>query len=175
MKKVKVTARILEIICKIFSILYLATALYVLLVFLFDQNLDQSGPLQLNSHGGFTIMLPFTDVPFLLGDPTVWFKVVMFLATAGYGIFAWLLGNVFYAFKQDRLFTREGIRKLTAFYLVNLIVPPLVLLISFFFTDDVRDFLNLTILHGIIGIFAYFMASIFSEGVMLQDEQDYTL
>lgn len=175
MKKVKVIAKILEIICKVLSVLYLSTAIYILLVFMLDQGLDEKGLFQQNSQGGFTIMLPFTGIPFLLGEPTFWFKTIMLLATAGYGIFAWLLGNVFNAFKQEKIFTRYGVRKLTIFYLVNLIVPPVVLIISFFFTDDITDFLNLTILHGIIGIFAYFMASIFTEGVTLQDEQDYTL
>jgi phage shock protein PspC (stress-responsive transcriptional regulator) len=175
MKKVKLVSRILEIVCKLFSVLYFSTTIYIVLVFMLDQQADGTGLFQQNNQGGFTIMLPFTNVPFLLGENTTGFKTMMILATVGYGSFAWLLGNVFNAFKQDKLFTREGIRKLTVFCLVNLIVPPLVLLISFIFTDDVRDLVNLTILHGIIGIFAYFMASIFAQGVALQDEQDYTL
>ncbi len=175
MKKVKLISKILEIVCKVFAVLYLATAVYIILVLILDQNLDSSGPFQQKGQSGFTIMLPFSNVPFLLGENTTGFKIMMLLATIGYGTFAWLLGNVFNAFKQEKLFTRDGILKLRAFYLLNLIVPPLVLVISFFFMDDVRDLINLTILHGIIGIFAYFMASIFTQGVALQDEQDYTL
>src|SRR5688572_25185565 len=133
MKKVKLVSRILEIVCKVFSVLYFSTAIYIILVFKLDHQADGSGPFQQNKQGGFSIMLPFTNVPFLLGDNTIGFKTMMLLATIGYGTFAWLLGNVFNAFKQEKLFTRAGIRKLMAFCLINLIVPPLVLLISFIF------------------------------------------
>jgi hypothetical protein len=175
MKNVRFISRILHVVCKGLAVLYLATALYMAIVFLLSRGPEGTGLLQLTAPNGFTIMFPFTRTPFLLGENTNWFKAMMLVATAAYGTFAWLLGDVFWVFKQEKLFTRTGVRKLTIFYLANLTVPGLILVIALFFTSDVKDLVNLTILHGIIGIFAYFMASIFNQGVALQDEQDYTL
>jgi hypothetical protein len=178
MKNVKVLSAILHLISKAMAVLYIATACYAALVFLLAKKAGGSplSPLlEIRQPGQFVIMLPFTHTPFLLGDYTTRYILPMLFATAAYGIFAWLLGDVFKVFKQEKLFTRQGVRKLTLFYWVNLVVPPLILILSTFFTDDHRDFLNITILHGIIGIFAFFMASIFNQGVALQDEQDYTL
>jgi purine-cytosine permease-like protein len=64
--------------------------------------------------------------------------------------------------------------KLSRFYLTNLIVPAAFLVLLAFFGHEIIDILRITLLHLVIGVFAYFMAAIFKQGVHLQEEQDLT-
>lgn len=173
MKNVKLIAGILHFLSKVIALLYLCTAVYALLVILISRFRETS--LFAASEGGFTIMYPFTQTPFLLGDNTSLFLVMMIVIFSGYGVFAWMLGEVFRLFTLDKLFTRTAVKTLTAFYLLNLLVPGTVLLVNLFFTRDVKDLVAITVLHAVIGIFAWFMANIFKQGLALQDEQDHTL
>jgi hypothetical protein len=83
-----------------------------------------------------------------------------------------LLSGVFHAFKQDRLFTKNGLLQLSRFYMVNVIVPVVIMLLLLIFKQEVEDIVRITFLHLIIGVFAFFMAAIFKQGLVLQEEQD---
>ena len=174
MKNVKVVAAILYYLSRILAIMYLASAAYVLIVLM----LARSGSSRLfdtSETGRFVIMYPFTQTPFLLGDNTTGFITSMIGLLIGYGIFAWLISNVFKVYLQPRLFTATAVRTLSIFYLFNFIVPLLVILGVTILKGELRDVIIISILHGIIGIFIYFMAAIFKQGVSLQTEQDLTI
>ena len=51
---------------------------------------------------------------------------------------------------------------------------PAFLVLLAFFGHEIIDILRITLLHLVIGVFAYFMAAIFKQGVHLQEEQDLT-
>ena len=174
MKSIKVVAAILRSLSIVAVIFYGFTAAYAALVILFARNANL-GLFELVPGNGFIINFPFTDKPFLLGDNTPHFLVMLVVTFAGYAIFAYLLKRVFGIFTQDKLFTEKAVSRLKQFYLFNLTVPGSILLINLLFTKDINDGLTLTVLHGIIGVFAWFLAVIFRQGLELQEEQDLTL
>lgn len=174
MKSIKIVARILHDLSVVAVIFYLLTATYAAFVILFARNPDM-GLFRPDRHNGFIINYPFTDMPFLLGDNNPHYLVMMVVTFAGYGIFAYLLKRVFGIFTRDKLFTEKAVIRLKQFYSFNLIVPGSILLINLFFTTDISDGLTVTVLHGIIGVFAWFLAVIFRQGLALQEEQDLTL
>jgi hypothetical protein len=171
MKNVRIVASILHYVSKAWAVFYFAIGMYAAGAL----SGSQVAWLKMIPGDRFIITLPFTDVPFLIGDYDATAILLMGMAVLAFGIFAWLLSGVFQVFRQQKLFTRHGVQKLTTFYQTNLLVPPGLLVLSFFFFDEVQDLVNITVLHGIIGVFAYFLASIFDQGVTLQDEQDFTL
>lgn len=121
----------------------------------------------------FQICFPFTQTPYLVGDYNTPYIVYDFLMPLSlYGLFFLLLSNVFKVFFQPKLFTANGIRQLTIFYLVNFIVPIVAIALAAIFADSDELSSMLLILHFVIGIFAYFLATIFKQGLHLQNEQD---
>ena len=175
MKTTRLVASALYHLTRILSLLYLLTALYVVFIFLFTIN-TPPGWLPLGVvDGRFEIYYPFSNTPFLLGDYTPSFIAIIILITSGYGIFLWMLANIFKTFKEEKLFTLAGVRRLSVFYLANFIIPMLILIGFVIAKIEVRDMLIITCLHFVIGIFAYFMAAIFKQGLLLQEEQDLTL
>jgi hypothetical protein len=56
--------------------------------------------------------------------------------------------------------------------MVNVIVPVVIMLLLLIFKQEVEDIVRITFLHLIIGVFAFFMAAIFKQGLVLQEEQD---
>ena len=177
MKTVRSIASFLFFITRILAIGYLATGIYVVGVLMFsDRTPASTGWFRALNDGSFQIMYPFTKIPFLLGDNTTSFLTMMVTLIFFYSFFMWLLSNVFNTFRKQKLFTARGVNRLTAFYLFNLIVPVIaVLTVAFLYNEMVGDILMLTFLHVIIGIFAWFMAVIFRQGLLLQEEQDLTL
>ncbi|MCY1227005.1 hypothetical protein D9M72_392600 [compost metagenome] len=89
-----------------------------------------------------------------------------------YGIFFWLLGNIFKTFRGKKLFTQQGVRRLSIFYLLNFIVPLPFLIGHIAYSYEVEILVSLSVLHFVLGVFAYFMAVIFKQGLNLQTEQD---
>ncbi|HMK02808.1 MAG TPA: DUF2975 domain-containing protein [Ferruginibacter sp.] len=175
MKTTRLVATALFSITRILSLLYLVTAIYVVFIFLFTINTPPAWlPLGI-SDGHFEIYFPFTHTPFLLGDYTQSFIAIMILIMFGYGIFLWMLSNIFKTFKQEKLFTATGVKRLSVFYGTNFIVPILILIGFFIAKIEISDMLIITCLHFVIGIFAFFMAAIFKQGLLLQEEQDLTL
>jgi hypothetical protein len=119
------------------------------------------------------IHYPFTQVPFLNIDNNIPYIIFEFLLPLGlYGFFFWLTGNVFKAFCQPRLFTSFGVKQLRNFYLANFAIPLPALLLSSVFAETDGVAFALVVVHSILGIFVYFMAVIFMQGVKLQNEQE---
>jgi hypothetical protein len=129
--------------------------------------------LQLNETGTrFAVLFPFSGPPFLLGDFDGAFIFEMLLLLGLYGLFFWLLGNVFRTFSRPKLFTERGVRDLRYFYLGNWILPGLTTLVLAIVSgvgDVAQAFI---VLHGLLGVFTFFMAAIFQQGLQLQREQD---
>ncbi|MDB5226363.1 MAG: hypothetical protein JWN78_556 [Bacteroidota bacterium] len=176
MTHLKFIARLLFYLSRAASWLYLLIGSYTFIVIsalkvvpsasLYFQRLDNNR---------FFIFYPFTDIPFLTGEFSNFYFGTLLLILFGYGIFLWLLSNVFYAFTQEKLFTKEAIRDLTIFYKINLVIPGLIVIVFALCKQGIDDLIIITCLHFVIGIFAYFMAAMFKQGWELQEEQDLTL
>lgn len=121
----------------------------------------------------FSVNYPFSDNAFLNGDNNTTYIVFYFLLPMLlYGIFFLLLGNIFRVFFLPKLFTNYGVRHLQLFYLASFIVPPVVLLLTGIFDNIEAETAALVALHLFLGVFAYFLAAIFRQGLKLQNEQD---
>jgi hypothetical protein len=121
----------------------------------------------------FQVYFPFTKTPVLNGDNNLPYIFLEFLIPISlYGLFFLLLSNVFKLFFQSRLFTQNGIIHLRRFYLTNLIVPLIMVLLVSFIDEPEMDGIIVIVLHGTIGIFAFFLAAIFKQGLDLQNEKD---
>ena len=174
MKNVKIIASLLYYLSRTISILYFFTAAYALFVFILV-SFHPTSLLDTTEPGKFVIMYPFTSSPFLLGDHDNIYMGSMICFLLGYGTFAWLISDVFKVYLQPLLFTAKAVRKLKVFYLFNFIAPFLFLTGAVLFGGEIRDIVMISILHFIIGIFVFFMAAIFQQGVSLQTEQDLTI
>ncbi|MGB4771685.1 MAG: hypothetical protein WBP58_09505 [Chitinophagaceae bacterium] len=147
---------------------YMATALYTLVNCVFR------GPFfELLESNRFAINYPFSTKHFLLGSEyTIKYVAEMVLGLGLYGIFFFVLSGVFNAFRQEKLFTLFGIRNLKRFYVFNLFIYPLLVLVWSGITVEDFPFFAMVTAHLIMGIFVFFMHAIFEQGVKLQNEQD---
>lgn len=169
MQKIRITATTLFYLSRILAIPYLATAVYVIICFLFSTALVHP----LDGGQRFGINYPFTQQRFLIGDDYGFAYITEMIAfIALYGLFFWLLGNVFRIFREQRLFTEAGVKSLRLFYLLNFLAPLPFFVLHILFGYEVEIAVVITVLHAVLGVFAYFMAVIFSRGLHLQNEQD---
>ncbi|MGE9313420.1 hypothetical protein ACLOAU_17350 [Niabella sp. CJ426] len=168
MKKVQLISKTLFYITRLLGVLYFSMPLYSLVCLATGWSTEPYG------NGAYMhIHYPFTQVPFLNIDNNIPYIIFEFLLPLGlYGFFFWLTGNVFKAFYQPRLFTNFGVKQLRNFYLANLAIPLPALLLSSVFAETDSIAFALVVVHSILGIFAYFMAVIFMQGVKLQNEQE---
>ncbi|MEO8516080.1 MAG: DUF2975 domain-containing protein [Flavobacterium sp.] len=168
MKLVRIISAILFYLSRTLSIGYFLTTLHLFVSVVFKLS-----TLRVNEDNSFAICYPFTDKKFLLGSEfTFAYVSEMVLIIGFYGLFFWLLGSVFQTFRQNPLFTKKGIQSLKLFCIINLVLSPLLFgFLSMISNEDLPFFAMITA-HAIIGVFAYFLMSIFKEGVGLQDEQD---
>ena len=175
MKTVRPVASILFYLSRFVAIIILIVAVYATAVIMLHKN-DPSAnfPMQVLDDGSFRIFYPFTQKPFLLGDYTTSYLVSNLLTISFYGLFLWMLSGVFHAFKQTKIFTRKGVMQLSRFYMINLIVPFVFLALLAVFGEEMIDIVRIILLHLVIGVFAFFMAAIFKQGLVLQEEQDLT-
>ncbi|MFK7114449.1 hypothetical protein V3468_08350 [Flavobacterium oreochromis] len=168
MKLVKIISHFLFYIVRIVAVGYLLTSLFVLVSTLF-----KLPNLQMLDAKRFAINFPFSDTHFLLGTEfTFNYVTEMVLGIGLYGLFFWVLSGVFSTFKQERLFTLQGMTNLKYFYLFNLIVYPLLIIVWAVVSIEDFPFLAMVIAHAIMGVFILFMYAIFAQGVHLQNEQD---
>jgi hypothetical protein len=166
MKSLRLTAGILSPVAKLIAVLFSLVSLYALVVIVLSLIAPGANMVPIHvGEGRFEIYYPFTRSPFLLGDYTAGYLVPMLLTVCFYSLFFWLLSGVFDAFRQEKLFV----------YISNLTLPLLILLVAVIYRMGEADMLMIAVLHAVLGIFAYFMAAIFKEGVLLQEEQDLTL
>jgi hypothetical protein len=173
MKPVRFISTILFYISRIATLVVTAIAVYALAIIFLYANGVHAVPMEVSGNT-FTIFLPFSRIPFLLGDYTASYLVSNLTTVAFYAIFLWLLGDVFHAFRQPKLFTRRGVGQLSRFYKTNLLMPFVFLSFLILFGHEFIDLLRIILLHLVIGVFAFFMAAIFRQGVLLQEEQDLT-
>lgn len=162
-------AKSLYYFTRLLAALYLLTWAHATTAMVF-----KTAALHLTENGErFEIFLPFSQSAFLLGDYNWYYIVFDFLAILLlYGLFFLLLGNVFYAFMQPKLFTAKGYAHLRNFYLFNLLLPVAALIVTAIFSTMEMTVVVIVVLHLVIGIFAYFLAAIFKQGLNLQTEQD---
>ena len=88
------------------------------------------------------------------------------------GLFFGLLSNVFKLFFQPKLFTQNGVTHLKRFYVANMILPTIALVLASVYTEVEELAIFFVVIHFFLGIFAFFLAAIFQQGVNLQNEQD---
>ncbi len=173
MRTVRVVARVLFYITRIVAVITLVIAIYAVLVLLLSKATSATWlPMEIRTGNLFVIFYPLTKTPFLLGEYTNEYITTALLTISFYGLFLWLLGSVFHAFMQQRLFSKKGFLQLSRFYVVNLTLPLILLLLVALFGQEVQDIVRITFLHIVIGVFAFFMAAIFKQGLVLQEEQD---
>lgn len=168
MKLVKPVSRLLFYISKILAWIYLGTTLYAVICLIFNWNITPYG------EGKYLhINYPFTQHPFLNIDnnsPYIFFSFLMPLGL--YGLFFWCASNVFRVFFQNKLFIQTNIVHLQRFYLLNVAVPLIAAILSGFFVPVETVIWILVAVHLILGVFTYFLAAIFKQGLNLQREQD---
>lgn len=168
MKLVRFISAILFYLARILAIGYLVTALHLFISVVFKLS-----TFKILENNRFAIYYPFTEKKFLLGSEyTFSYVTEMVSILAFYGLFFWMLGSVFQTFRKKPLFTKQGIRNLKGFVVINLVISPLLFGFLSLFSNEDMPFFPMIIAHGIIGVFAYFLTAIFKEGVGLQNEQD---
>lgn len=168
MNRVKIIARILNILCLVLAVFYLTTMAYSVFALI-----TGNGTTPYGEDKYLHINFPFTDTPFLNVDNNLPYIICSFLAVLlFYGLFFLLTAKVFRIFYQPRLFTLPHIADLRRFYLFNLFVPGIATLLSLLFVPVESMIWGLILVHILLGIFAYFLAAIFKQGLQLQNEQD---
>ena len=168
MRSVKAVSRVLCYSARILAVLYFTMAALSLLALTtgWGLNIREGGKY-------FQVYYPFTKIGFLNGDYNISYIIFFFLLPISlYGLFFLLLSNVFKVFFQPKLFTSYGVKHLRLFYQANCIIPGLVVLLTSFFENVETESIVMVVLHFTLGVFAYFFAAIFKQGVQLQNEQD---
>ncbi len=168
MQQTKFVAKILYYISLALTVGYLGTVLYS--IFCIATGLST----QTYGDGKFLhILFPFTGRPFLNIDYNARYILIAFILPLSlYGIFFGMAATVFRVFLQPKLFTKENILALKRFYQLNIFVPlPISIFASLFFQVESMVW-GLVLIHFFLGIFAFFLAGIFAQGVSLQKEQD---
>ncbi|CAM4259241.1 hypothetical protein [Flavobacterium terrigena] len=169
MKNVRNVSAVLFYITRIVAILYLLVTLYSAVSILTEWSYFTK-----DNGKYFVICFPFTETSFLVGENHWGYKIFNFLIPIGfYGIFFLLVSNVFNVFRQVKLFTQYGVTQLKYFYLANVFVPTITIFLASVFAGDIEEGLEwVAIIHFFLGVFAYFLAAIFKQGLHLQNEQD---
>lgn len=164
----KPISNLLFYLTRIASFSFLLTTAYGLISFVF-----KTKKFQLTKDAeNFQINLPFSDSPFLLGQNSASAIWEMILGIMLYGLFFWLLSNVFNVFRQPKLFTTKNVNHLTIFYAANFIIPVVMLLFLLITGTYTRSFMPLALMHLLLGIFICFMTVIFKRGLHLQNDHD---
>ncbi|MGL5889921.1 MAG: DUF2975 domain-containing protein [Bacteroidia bacterium] len=168
MKFSKTFSALLSYISRFFSVLYLGSSLYSMIILA-----TETAAYRLKDGGKhFVINFPFSNSGFLAGENYARYKFEMVAAIGLYGVFLWMLANLFDTFRQAKLFTPKSVKRLTWFYIANFTIPPLFLILHIITQDELSSLILITFLHAVLGIFAYFMSVIFKQGLKLQSEQD---
>jgi hypothetical protein len=169
MNSSKIISKILYYICRILGIAYLVIGIYSTFSIITKWS-------YIEKEGGrnFAVCLPFTNTPILNGENNIGYMLFSFIfPMLFYGLFFYVMSNVFRLFNLPKLFTTKAVRQLEWFYWLNITVPwILILLASIFYGKIEEGFDMLAVVHFILGGFAYFIAKIFSQGVKLQNDQD---
>lgn len=168
MNSVKIVAKILFYLTNVLAFGYFIICAYSMLALLTGWSL------KIFKEGTrFAICYPFTDTNFLIGDYNISYIIIDFLMMLFLvGLFFWLLSNVFKLFFQPKLFTQNGVTHLKRFYIANMVLPTIALVLASIYTEVEQLAIFFVVIHFFLGIFAFFLAAIFQQGVNLQNEQD---
>ncbi|TMU55361.1 DUF2975 domain-containing protein [Flagellimonas algicola] len=92
-------------------------------------------------------------------------------------IFFYVLSNIFKAFVSETVFTESAIKHLRYFSFLNLLVGPLLYLVTHFFIMQHSDYRGIhnPILNIIFGVTALFIVHIFKKGYAIQSDNDLTI
>ncbi|RZS99569.1 DUF2975 domain-containing protein [Aquimarina brevivitae] len=123
----------------------------------------------------FIIKIPFTDSVIKGNYETkVFLAITIFLIF--YTVFFYLASNIFKTFKSKVLFTKKASRYLLYFTFWNLLyaVTELVIIGILYQRMSITETPE-WMLHLILGIFSWFIASIFKEGTQIQQENELTI
>lgn len=168
MSQSKNISKILYYLCIILSAGYLLTFIYSLFCLLTGFAV---APYKEDLY--LHINYPFTEQPFLNIENNYSYIILSFLLVLlTYGIFFWLSAKVFKVFFQSKLFTEENIIHLKRFYIYNIFFPLPIVMMANFFVEVESIIWGLVFIHFMLGIFCYFLANIFKQGLHLQNEQD---
>lgn len=168
MKTTRIISAFLFYLVRIISLFYFATTLYIIIV-----TSLKTTALRILENNRFAVCYPFTNKNFILGSEyNLAYIIEMVVTLAFYSLFFFGLSNVFKAFKQTKLFTCKGVFHLKVFYITNLLIAPIVFGIISIQPKEDFPYLAMIVAHAIIGIFAFFIAAIFQQGVNLQTDQD---
>lgn len=166
--KAKYICKLLSYLLLIAGILYGTTVLYAALSIISGWNITPYGESKY-----LHINYPFTNLPFLNIDNNLSYILFSFLIPLLlYALFFLLASKVFKVFYQPRLFTQDNLKQLKHFYLLNLLIPLPVVIISGFFTEVESAIWLLVVVHFIFGLFTFLTSLIFQQGLKLQYEQD---
>jgi hypothetical protein len=175
MIRIKGIAGVLYYLTRVFSVAYSVIAVYAISALVAAKfNGAAWVPVKVQN-GEFVVYWPFTQTPFLLGDYNNAYLVPTLLTVGFYVVFFLLLGSVFDTFRQTKLFVPSSVARLKRFYLFNFLMPILIVAASVIYAGSTNDYLMIALLHAILGVFTLFMAAIFKQGLLLQEEQDLTL
>lgn len=167
MKRTKIVAKALYMVCRGFAIGYSIATLYAACCIITGiwTGLAEENHLH--------IFYPFTTKVFLIAENNTSYILFSFLLPLVlYSIFFWLVSNLFRVFLKPTLFTPQNVVHLKRFYMFNLIVPALATAIGSFFVPIENFIFALVMVHFFLGIFTYFLAAIFNQGIGLQNEQN---
>jgi hypothetical protein len=168
MKRTRILAAVLFYLGRLVSICYLLSGTHALITLAFKT----SDLRDVVGEKNYRINFPFTDQGFLLIERRLDYIAEMIAFLLLYGLFFWLLANIFKTFREPKLFTPTGVRRLTIFYVLNFSIPMIFLVIHIITNYEISTMIIIAFLHFVLGVFAYFMAAIFRQGLHLQKEQD---
>lgn len=168
MKRVKIVSKILYYLSALLAVVYSGMVLYSAICLLSGWNLRAYGA------GNYLhILYPFTDKPLMNIDNNLPYILFSFLLPLTlYSLFFWITCGVFRVFFQPKLFTTKNVIRLQRFYGFNLIAPITAVLFAAIFVPVESLIWALVVVHLLLGVFAYFLAVIFRQGLQLQNEQD---
>ncbi len=168
MRYTKLISRILYVAAMAISLFYFAIILYSSICLSTGWCTEPYGDGQY-----LHILFPFSKRPFLNVDNNTAYIVFSFLLPlALYGLFFLLSANVFRIFFQQRLFTQPHVKQLMIFCGTNLAVPVIAAVVAGMFVEVENGIWMLVAVHVVLGLFAYFLAAIFRQGLELQNEKD---
>lgn len=168
MKTVRFVANILYGAALILAVGYGTTALYSFVVII-----AKTPQFMLIENGRrFVIMYPFSSVGFLTGQNALAQIASMVSLLGCYGLFFYVLSEVFDIFRKERWFTEQGITRLQVFYRGNFTIPVAMYFLHIVFWEVETPAGMLVALHALLGVFTFFIAAIFEQGLHLQHEQD---
>lgn len=124
----------------------------------------------------FVILFPFTKVGFITERLHRGSQLLVLVILGSYSMFFYLLGHLFTAFSQQKLFSDRSVEALKHFSRLSLSLPVLVFLFYALVTNEAgMGEVLLLMAHLLVGVFALFLLAIFREGYHLQQEQDLTI